>query len=257
MIYRYLYKITNKINGKIYIGIRKTPRKTDNGYMGSGLAVKKAIKKYGRENFLKEILFYFKTDEEMFAKEKEIVNEVFVSNPETYNLIMGGRGAPAGENHPLFGKKRPKHSDYMKKNNPTKGVSRPQSVKDAISKANKGKKHSFEVNSKKGLKGEKNPMFGKIGTATGKTWINNGIESRLVNLSQYYLDESWKIGRISTSTKAVLQIDKQTKEILKEFSSLKEAGIKTQTSQYSISSCCRGKLKTAGGFIWKFKNGDN
>ena len=56
----YIYEITNKINGKTYIGQRKCPinkiPETDTKYMGSGLILKQAIEKYGIENFTKEIL---------------------------------------------------------------------------------------------------------------------------------------------------------------------------------------------------------
>jgi hypothetical protein len=90
-LYFTLYKITNLINGKYYIGTHRTYNLNDS-YMGSGHIIKRAIKKHGVSNFKKEILFVFDTEEEMFYKEKEIVNEEFIKNDQTYNLHIGGKG---------------------------------------------------------------------------------------------------------------------------------------------------------------------
>lgn len=88
-----IYKITNKINGKIYIGAHAT-LDLDDGYMGSGVNITKSIKKHGVANFSKEILWNFETSLEMYAKEAEIVNEEFVLRYDTYNAAIGGRGNP-------------------------------------------------------------------------------------------------------------------------------------------------------------------
>lgn len=88
-----IYKITNTINGKIYIGKHQTNNLND-GYYGSGRALKNAIRKYGRENFTKEILYVFNSGVEMDAKEKELVTEEFVLRDDTYNLGVGGEGGP-------------------------------------------------------------------------------------------------------------------------------------------------------------------
>ncbi len=86
-----IYKITNTVNGKIYIGKHQT-KNTDDSYFGSGIALKKAICKHGRENFKKEVLFVFKTENEMNEKEKEIITEEFVARKDTYNIGIGGEG---------------------------------------------------------------------------------------------------------------------------------------------------------------------
>jgi hypothetical protein len=86
-----IYKITNKINGKIYIGKHQTKDLND-GYMGSGKLIQAAIQKYGLNNFDKEILFIFKTEREMNAKEAELVTEEFVKEDTNYNLCPGGQG---------------------------------------------------------------------------------------------------------------------------------------------------------------------
>jgi hypothetical protein len=86
-----IYKITNTVNNKVYIGKHQTQDLND-GYMGSGKLLKRAIRKHGPASFLKEIIHVFDNEEDMNAKEKELVNEDHCKNESTYNLCVGGHG---------------------------------------------------------------------------------------------------------------------------------------------------------------------
>ena len=87
----YLYQITNLVNNKIYIGVHSTKDMNDS-YMGSGINIQSAIKKYGNNNFKKDILYTFDNADDMYAKEKELVTEEFLLQKDTYNLRIGGTG---------------------------------------------------------------------------------------------------------------------------------------------------------------------
>lgn len=87
--YHYFYKITNLLNNHFYYGIHSTNNLED-GYMGSGTRLNYAYKKYGIENFEKEILKFFDTREECSNYEAEMVTEELIRNDDCYNVIMGG-----------------------------------------------------------------------------------------------------------------------------------------------------------------------
>lgn len=90
-MFYYLYKITNKVNGKIYVGVHKT-NNMDDGYMGSGKVITSAIEKYGLDNFSKDILETFENSKDMYAREREVVTEDFLERNDVYNLRRGGFG---------------------------------------------------------------------------------------------------------------------------------------------------------------------
>lgn len=98
ILYKYymfytIYKITNKETGKFYIGKHQTMNPMDD-YFGSGRAIVNAIKLHGKDSFVKEVLHVFPTSEEMDAKEREIITEELVNDPNCYNIGIGGEGGP-------------------------------------------------------------------------------------------------------------------------------------------------------------------
>lgn len=101
-----VYKTTNIVNNKIYIGVHKTfnPDKFD-GYIGCGVYSTQpytynnakthfqyAVKKYGPENFKRSTLAVFETEEEAYALEEQLVNEDFLNRDDVYNMVLGGYG---------------------------------------------------------------------------------------------------------------------------------------------------------------------
>ena len=87
-----LYETTNLVNGKKYRGIHKT-KNLEDGYLGSGTALKLAVKKYGEENFSREIIEFCETYDELLIKESIYVDDEWVKDKSNYNLKTGGQSA--------------------------------------------------------------------------------------------------------------------------------------------------------------------
>lgn len=90
-IYYTFYKTTNNKNGKYYFGVHKT-KDLDDGYLGSGVGLKRAIKKYGKESFTKIIVKFFENEADMYEYERSMVTEEVVSDSKCYNSTLGGIG---------------------------------------------------------------------------------------------------------------------------------------------------------------------
>lgn len=102
----YIYKITNTVNNKIYIGLCTKKSCKSLNYLGSGKILKQAIKKYGKINFIKEILEESETFnyKDLQALEKKYIKEFNSTNPEIgYNISLGG-DCNAGEANGMYNK---------------------------------------------------------------------------------------------------------------------------------------------------------
>lgn len=97
----YIYKTTNLVNGKIYIG--KSQNDFNEGYIGSGSILKKAIKKYGRSNFNVELIEECYTLEDLDYKEIFWIEKYNSTDPKLgYNITKGGTGGNTYENNPNY-----------------------------------------------------------------------------------------------------------------------------------------------------------
>ena len=93
-MYGYIYKTTNLINGKKYIGQHRTNLDClDPNYIGGGKLILEAIQKYGKENFSVEIIKWCKDDEDLNSSEIEIISLLdAVNSNDYYNIASGGLG---------------------------------------------------------------------------------------------------------------------------------------------------------------------
>lgn len=110
-MYYTIYKTTNLINGKIYIGYHSTKNPNDD-YLGSGKLLNQAIEKNGADKFIKQVLYTFTSKEEALQKERELVNEDFINRKDTYNIKLGGEG---GWDHTWETNKRPEIIELRRK----------------------------------------------------------------------------------------------------------------------------------------------
>lgn len=88
----FLYRTTNVLNGTIYVGIHSSCNIETDSYLGSGVVLKQALKKYGRKNFIREILEETSNRAAAEVLEANIVTRDFCKLATNYNTAPGGRG---------------------------------------------------------------------------------------------------------------------------------------------------------------------
>lgn len=112
-MYFIIYKTTNIVNGKFYIGKHQT-NNLDDGYVGSGKLLKRAIKKYGKDNFITEIIDIYDQEWQMNLAEKIYV---VIDKEVSYNLCSGGKGGFSYINENIWtDEARNKHNKKIAKN---------------------------------------------------------------------------------------------------------------------------------------------
>ena len=233
--YHYLYKITNMINGKIYIGIHSTTDLNDR-YMGSGKRLLNAFKKYGIKNFNKEILCFCNTREEICQLEKEIVNEEFIKREDVYNLNTGGQYGLHSEET----KRKISESNKGQKSW-AKGKKLSKEHRERISKSRIGYKHSEATREKmrEAQKGEKSHNYGK-----------KFSEATREKMRKNHKDFS---GKNNPCSKRVLKIDRDG-NVVYVYDTIKEAAI---SCEFKHSNCLKHYIKNNKpykGYYYKIVN---
>lgn len=228
--YHYFYKITNTVNGKFYYGIHSTDDLED-GYLGSGIKIRKAVAKYGAENFTKEILKFFTTREEASLYESKIVNATILNDPACYNLRTGGDVArlPGGRMSEesklkMLQTKKERMADpeyrqalHDKRSKAAKGKPKPAGFGEKISKANKGKVGA---------------MRGIPKTEEHKRKISEALKGR--HLSEEHIEHLKHPKYNSTYVK--------TEEHRKHLSEAGKGRVQTQAVKDAISKARKGKI---------------
>ena len=221
-----IYKVTNKLNGKCYIG--KTIYNLEERKKGH-LKVRytrnypfyNAINKYGLESFIWETIYICNDENELNKMEMYFIQELNTLHPNGYNLSLGGDGQ-SGFKHSEESRRKISKNNWMrglpKERHPMYGKHHTNEAKEKMSRARKGVStgpHSEETKAKlsKSKLGKLNPMYGKIpGNARKVMCVETGIVYETIKIAQDI----------------------------------------TGICKANISSVCRGVRKKAGGYTWKF-----
>lgn len=238
-----IYKTTNLINGKFYVG---KDVKNNNSYLGSGKILKQAIEKYGIENFEKEILEYCSSIEELEEREKFWIRELNAIE-QGYNLTEGGTGGDTWtnsdiENHWNMGKS-PWNKGKI-------GVYTSQ-TREKISESKKKfftENPEKKVNNGTFLSGENHREFGK---KQDKERINKRLNTLTSNGVYAKLKESMK-GNNYAKQRPIKQFDLDG-NFINEYNSVTEAADAIGIARHRIYFVLRGKQNQTGGYTFKYK----
>lgn len=169
-----IYRTTNLINGKTYIGQHHTDNLND-AYLGSGILIKQAIEKYGKENFKKEIIISADFTQGQIDKfERCAIAMERLNGKAEYNIDNGGNGigkhseeSNEKNRQAHLGKKRV-FSEEHKRNlsKALKGNHPSEESKEKNRQAHLGRKlpprsEEYKRRMSELRKGSKNPMYGK------------------------------------------------------------------------------------------------
>lgn len=243
----YVYETTNLVNGKKYIGVSITKSNSDN-YLGSGILLKRAIKKYGFENFKKVIIKVFNLEQDARDYERKLIEELDAINDKNYyNLVAGGYGGGV-RNHPVTDETKKKISESHK----GKKLKRKQVIgmgKSTLQYNLDGvfiKEFETKADAEIEINGKMNRLINdKVCRIKGFLWKykNGEIEEKIPSLINLNNDKKNKISKI---------IGKLTKENVINLVKDKEMGLTylELSNKYHVSQSCAYEIVTGKTYKW-------
>ena len=245
-MYGIIYKTTNLVNGKIYVGQHICETDEFDGYLGSGVKLRAAIRYYGPENFKRETLRICDTQLQLDAWEMLYIKKLRSTDKRIGYNILPGSANKFGSGSPML---IPEVA--LKQANTMRGRKWTEEQKLAFSKARKGKNC-----------GELNPMFGKrmseqqrhdISVSTRRTLSKPEIKAKLSVESKRFwqsVDDEWKqdhFRRISAyKHKRVICFDFWLN--IRIFDSYKDA---IKATDAAVSQVCRGLIGQSKGYVFR------
>ena len=241
----FIYMTTNLITNEKYIG--KHYGTEDDSYLGSGLILQRAILKYGKENFKREILYFSKNNQENNEKEKEFIKLYnAVEDKMFYNISEGGDGGDIFHTLPLEQQEQLREKarqQCLGKGNPMYGKHHTEETKEKLRKIDKSytQTEEYRKNMSEATKGEKNGMYGKKHTEESKQKMSKAKKGK-------------NLGKENANAKGISAYkDSEKTDLVKHFDTIQEAliWIGTKPTDYSGINKRMKENKPYKKYYWK------
>lgn len=245
-MYGFIYITTNHINGKQYIGQKKYDKSNKwKKYLGSGIALKRAIEKYGESNFSKEIIEECQTKEILDDREKYWINYYnAVDSDDFYNIASGGDGG-----NTIVGYSEEQMEQYKEYKRKLHKEVAPKGELCAASKLTEKqvleiierlKKNDFNLD----IANDYKVSPGTIDDIRNhKTWKS---------LTENIIFDDISSRKRPRGTKPVVQYSEDGKYIA-TYKSARDVQRELGISYKLVSAVCNGTKRIAHGFIWRFE----